>query len=529
MNGNGISLSIQTFEKLRERQARYVDKTGILLDLIRSDGSAFFFSRPRRFGKSLTVTTLESIFQGKKELFEDLAISKTEYAWPIHPVIRLDMKWAAHPSFDRAELGLTRLLTGFIKEHDLDVADGLVEDLFKDLIESLHQKTGQKVVVLVDEYDKPLIDNLDHIPVAKEIQGMLKRFYGVLKSADEHLRFVFITGVSKFSRVSVFSDLNHLTDLTMDSRYATLVGMTEEELIENYSPYIQAIADTNQWSTEQVLEKIRFWYNGYRFSKSESRVYNPWSTLTLFNTKEFSPHWHVTGIPKMLIDIINKDIDGFAQRDPADFDYMPNFDIMKFDAYDIETLAQQLIPLMVQTGFLTIKDYDEEFNTYALGYPNWEVRSTFANMILDARLKASPDQDSFMMAKLIRKYLSLKDWDHFIDTLNRLVASIPGNLHTPKESYYHSLIHMVFQVSGLTIRSEEWVAGGRMDTVIEEHDCFYIIEFKFGKSAAEAIEQIKHRKYSAKFPKDLKPVYAIGISVDCASKGIQGWEMVLLA
>jgi len=316
MNGHGISLSIQTFEKLRERKARYVDKSGILHDLIRSDGSAFFFSRPRRFGKSLTVTTLESIFQGRRDLFEGLAISKSDYNWPIHPVIRLDMKYAAHPSFERAEQGLKNALVEVAKLWSISLQPDLVEDMFRNLILQLHEKTATEVVVLVDEYDKPLIDNLDNIPIAKEIQGMLKRFYGVLKSSDEHLRFVFITGVSKFSRVSVFSDLNHLSDLTMDSRYATLVGMTEQELIDNYTPYIQAIADSNKWTIEQVLEKIRYWYNGYRFSKSESRVYNPWSTLTLFNTKEFNPHWHVTGIPKMLVDIINKDIDSLSQETP---------------------------------------------------------------------------------------------------------------------------------------------------------------------------------------------------------------------
>ncbi len=231
MYGANISLSIQTFEKLIEEKRIYVDKTQGLYRLITSGETACFLSRPPRFGKSLTIFTLDAIFTGKKHLFENLDISKTDYAWPVHPVIRLDMKYAAEADATQAEKGLKSTLRGIAEEKGISLGDETVSKLFEMLIQSLYQKTGQKVVILIDEYDKPLIDNLNNMEEALKIQGLLKRFYGVLKSADEYLRMVFITGVSKFTKVSVFSDLNHLTDLTLNPTYATLVGMAEDELV----------------------------------------------------------------------------------------------------------------------------------------------------------------------------------------------------------------------------------------------------------------------------------------------------------
>ena len=523
MYGCDISLSIQTFEPLIEGHFIYVDKTGIIHKLLEPKKAAYFLSRPRRFGKSLTISTLDAIFTGKKHLFESLAISKTNYAWPVHPVVRLDMKYAAHPNLEDAKQGLANALDDSARRYDLHLDASLVEDRLKELIRLLHEKTRQKVVIVIDEYDKPLIDNLDNLGEARKIQGMLKGFYGILKSTDEFLRFVFITGVSKFTKVSVFSDLNHLTDLTLHPTYATLVGMTEEELLQNYLPYIQNIASAKNGTQAQVLEQIRYWYNGYRFSEADIKVYNPWSTLSLFNTGKFQEHWYTTGIPKMLVDIINRDKEGFSELNPADLDLTQVIEYNQFEAYDIENL--QLMPLLIQTGFLTLKTYDEALNGYQLGYPNYEVRQAFSRMVLDTRLNRS-DQTPYITANRIRLSLKAKKIEEVITHLNRLIASIPGNLHTPKESYYHSLIHMIFQTSGLNLRSEEWVAGGRIDTVIEEPDCFYIIEFKFGGTAEAAIEQIKNRRYLDKFNQDKKPINALGIAVDCETKSISAWFLV---
>ena len=526
MSTQRISLSIQTFEKLIEENRIYVDKTALLYTLINSNTSACFFSRPRRFGKSLTISTLDAIFNGKKHLFENLAISKTGYTWPVHPVIRLDMKYAANETLERAETGLMSMLARIANSYHVTIDKSFYADYFEDLIQKLYEKSGQKVVILIDEYDKPLIDNLDNIEEAKKIQGLLKRFYGVIKSADEFIRFVFITGVSKFSKVSIFSDLNHLTDLTMDSKYATLVGLTEEELTDNYSPFINAIAEDKNWSFEQVLDHIRHWYNGYRFSDKTTRVYNPWSTLSLFNTGKFQEHWYTTGIPKFLVDIINRDKETFSSLNPADFDDISECRLSQIEAYDIENL--ELLPLLFQTGFLTLKDFDEELNAYTLGYPNYEVREAFSSMVLQGRLIYSTGLNPLAIPRKIRKFLKAKDWDKVIFELNALLACIPGILHSSKESYYHSLIHMIFQMSGLELRSEEWVAGGRIDTVIEEPDCVYIVEFKFGDSVQAALDQIIQKNYVAKFRSLNKPVFALGIGVDGSKKIISGWELLKL-
>ena len=523
MHGQNISLSIQTFEILIQENRIYVDKTGDIHTLLTSGLRACFFSRPRRFGKSLTISTLDAIFTGKKHLFENLAISKTDYAWPIHPVIRLDMKYAAHPNLEDSKTGLQNALFHLSERYMILLNKELPEDMFFNLIVSLYRQTGQKVVILIDEYDKPLIDNLDNMVEAQKIQGLLKRFYGVLKSADEFIRFVFITGVSKFSKVSVFSDLNHLQDLTMNPLYATLVGMTETELMTHYLPYIQDIASKKNWASDQVIQEIRRWYNGYRFSKQDVKVYNPWSTLSLFQSGDFQEHWYTTGIPKMLVDVINRDPESFSNSNPADFDELSDYNIAQIDTYDIEQL--QLIPLMLQTGFLTLKGYDEDLSTYQLGYPNFEVRQAFSRMVLDTRLTQTFELNPLVIPQKIRKYLRERNMEAVIAQLNALLASIPGILHIPREAYYHSLIHMIFQASGLTIRSEEWVAGGRIDTVIEEPDCFYIIEFKFGATAQVAIDQIKHRKYSDKFKSGSLPIFALGIAVDCETKSILEWKL----
>ncbi len=492
--------------------------------MLTSGLKACFFSRPRRFGKSLTVTTLESIFQGKKHLFGGLAIAATDYAWPVHPVVRLDMKYAAHPNLEDMKTGLSTALQRIAADHKVSLEAGLVEDMFMALVTTLREAYDAPVVILIDEYDKPMIDNLNNMEEALKIQGLLKRFYGVLKSADEHLRFVFITGVSKFSKVSVFSDLNHLTDLTMDTRYATLVGMTETELLANYKDYIDQLAVSHETDRAGILEKIRHWYNGYRFSKQDLRVYNPWSTLSLFQSQDFIEHWYTTGIPKMLVDIINRNPDDFLMINPADFDLTMGIPAHTFEAYEIEKL--QLMPLLFQSGFLTIKTYDAELNLYHLGYPNFEVRQAFVRMVLDQRIAPPNTTNQAEISQRIRVYLRKQDFEALFKQLNLMIASIPGILHTPKESYYHSLIHMVFQTSGLTLRSEEWVAGGRIDTVIEEPDMIYIIEFKFDGTAAEAIVQIRQRHYAAKFQG--KPVTAIGIAVDCEAKAIGEWDVVAL-
>jgi hypothetical protein len=277
---------------------------------------------------------------------------------------------------------------------------------------------------------------------------------------------------------------------------------------------------------EQVMEEIRRWYNGYRFTEQDVRVYNPWSTLSLLKSKKFQEHWFTTGIPKMLVDIINRDQEGFGKINPADFDRTEPYQLSEFEAYDIDKL--QLIPLMLQTGFLTFRDYDEDTQDYYLGYPNWEVRQAFSRMVFTSRVPRTESVNPLRVAMLIRTCIQQDTIEGVIQQLRSLIAGIPGNLHTSKESYYHSLMHIVFQMSGLSIRSEAWVSGGRMDTVIEEPGTIYIVEFKFDKPAQEAIHQIRSKGYDLMYQGTGKSIKALGISVDCQSKTIGEWEILEL-
>ncbi len=510
-----LPVGVQTFADVIEGNFVYVDKTAYLHQLIAPSKGVYFLSRPRRFGKSTTLTTLESIFQGKKELFEGLAISKTDYTWPVHPVIRLDMKYASHPTFERAEIGLRNQLDTIAKNNGFELTVELIEDAFTALIEHLHAKPGQKVVVLIDEYDKPLIDLLDDIPEAKKIQGLLKRFYGVLKSADEHIRFVLIAGVSKFTKVSVFSDLNHLTDLTMDVRYAALCGYTQEELEFYFVDWIEKLGVTENKTKAETLEKIKLWYNGYRLTEADIKVYNPWSTLHLFNSQKFKNHWFETGTPTFLVEAMKKeafDLDKLEQP-VSDAD---------FSTYDIEKL--QIVPLLFQTGYLTIKDYFSEWNRYLLDFPNQEVKWAFSSLLVADFAELPEGQTSFIQLQLL-KALKADDLTEFFSIINSLYAKIPSHLHDKKEAYYHSIFIAVCAMAGVPIEAEVNVSMGRADAVVESPQAIYVIEFKIDKPVEVALKQIADQRYTESYLYLNKPIIAVGVAFSSDNRQIIQWQI----
>ena len=514
MTMKGLPLSIQTFADVITGNCVYVDKTQYLHSLLLPAKSAYFLSRPRRFGKSTTVTTLEAIFQGRKELFDGLFIATTDYAWPVHPVIRLDMKYASHPTVERTEQGLTSLLEDVARIYQVALTEPLVDDKLKQLIRLLREKTQQKVVVLIDEYDKPLIDLLDDLPEAKKIQGVLKRFYGVLKSADEHIRFALITGVSKFTKVSVFSDLNHLSDLTMDTRYAALCGYTQEELELYFVDWIAQLAKTENKTKNETLEKIKTWYNGYRLTKADIKVYNPWSTLHLFDKQSFEHHWFETGTPTFLVQAMkNQAFDLEILEQPvADTD---------FSTYDIEKL--QIVPLLFQTGYLTIKEYSPEWNRYLLDFPNQEVTWAFSSLLVADFAELPEGEASFIQLQLLR---ALKDDDlmTFFSVINSLFAKIPAHLHDKKESYYHSIFIAACTMAGIPIEAENNTSMGRSDAVLQSSTSIYVIELKMNQPADVALKQIADKGYAECYQYLNKQVISVGVSFDSQQRSIVEWK-----
>lgn len=518
MQKRSLPIGTQTFESLRQNDCLYVDKTQYLHSLI-TTGRVYFLSRPRRFGKSLTVTTLESIFNGKKELFDGLFISSTDYDWKRYPVVRIDMSSLVLKTPEFFETELRRTLTETAQSYGVCLLQNDSKIMFSQLIQTLaSQSHTGKVVVLIDEYDKPIIEHITDIPIATQMRDILKSFYGILKPMDAFLKFVFITGVSKFSRTSIFSDLNHLSDLTLHPKYASLCGYTQSELEANFEDYILETMATTALSRGALLDKIKFWYNGYRFSRSEDKVYNPFSTLIFFDRQEFAPHWFETGSPTFLMKLIEAqdfDIES-AEAYEADETFMSD--------YHLESL--RIVPLLFQTGYLTIGGYYD--GLYTLNYPNHEVKSAFLKVVLESRAR-TPGLGASTLHKLVTA-IEAQNITVFFDHMKTLFAQIPYDIHIKQERYYQSLFYLIFALIGCKITAEVRTNKGRIDAVVETKTDVYIFEFKleFEKTSPEqmeeiaqlALRQIDTHGYVEKYADRQKLVHKIGVAFDGKARNV---------
>ncbi len=513
-----LPVGYSSFERIREDGFLYVDKTRHLFQLL-DTGMFYFLSRPRRFGKSLTVSTLRCLFQGRKELFEGLWIAEnTDWEWKKHPVIVLDFNQISHDTPENLRQGLERCLKNTGQLYDIQLSESLLKEQFKELILSLYQKTGMPVVILVDEYDKPLIDHLGKgetsLETAKLNRDILKYFLGVIKGADVSgvLRFVFVTGVSKFSRVSIFSELNNLKDLTMSEDYADMLGYTQEELETCFAPYFPGFAQKQKLSETELLEKLRQQYNGYRFSVRDIRVYNPFSILYAMDEKNFKAYWFETGTPTFLVNLLHENNW-----------YLPTVENMQatealFSVYEIERLQPEA--LLFQTGYVTIKDTEE--GLYTFDYPNREVKTAFLEILFYSYTKGLRDGSRFV---LLSKYLRLEDMNAFIETMTAIYASIPYPLETKRdEAYFHTVFYLMVSASGVTAHSEVMDCDGRIDLLVEFPDKVYIIEFKCNRRAAAAIGQIKDKAYDRKYRQSGKKIILMGISFDTEKRNISEWK-----
>ena len=507
-----LPIGIQDFETIRTENYVYVDKTQLIYQMI-TRGQVYFLARPRRFGKSLLVSTLHAIFRGKKHLFNDLWIGQSDYTWEEYPVIGLNMAIAVISS--SAELlhqSLNEQLDKIAVQYGIELAAsvsvaGRLDNLIIQLAES-----NKKVVVLIDEYDKPLIDQIHRPEIALENREILKQFYGVLKDRGAKIRFVFLTGVSKFSKVSVFSGLNNLEDISLLTDYATLLGYTQEELTAYFSLEIDRLAQKEGLSRPALLDEIRHWYNGYRFSEEEIAVYNPFSTLLLFKQQKFSDYWFETGTPTFLVNLI--------QEQQFDIANIENLEIgaASFSTYDIDKLS--ILPLLYQTGYLTIKSYDRSSRNYELGYPNREVEMAFLESILASFSKTDglAVQNDFITK--IATTLKKQSFDAFFQLLKGFLAGIPYELHMPGEKYYQNIFYLVFTLVGLRLNAEVHTNRGRIDAVIESKDWILIFELKLDKSAQEALEQIKTKGYADQYKPQQKAIYLIGLNFNSAERNV---------
>ena len=495
-----LPIGEQDFAGLVEMNAVYADKTKIISDLLHLS-KYVFLSRPRRFGKSLLISTLKNLFEGKKELFKGLWI-ENNFEWKEVPVIKIDFNRGESEDF----VGLKRAIDSVLeKEADRNGVKLTAESnrgKLDELITKLYEKTGEKVVLLIDEYDKPIVDHINKLERAEENREILRNFYGAIKGCSSMLRFVLITGISRFSKLSIFSELNNLTDISMDKNFAAICGFTKDDLNEYFSEYKDAACEELEILRDGLDEQIKFWYDGYKFD-GKTHIYNPFSMLNFFAKKEFKNYWFESGLPKLLVDFIREhgiDIKELENTAISELD-LNNFDVTKID----------IKALMFQTGYLTIVGKNEN-GKYLLDYPNEEVRQSFAAYLLTNFTDQKYGNHDDKMLDSLRA----GDIDGFITAVNALFASIPYQI-IPKENenYFSSLIYVMLRVLAVNITSELSSYKGRADAVIKTKDSIYIFEYKMAPTTAlEGINQIKIKGYADEFAADPRKKIAVSIVVD---------------
>ena len=495
-----LPLGIQSFERLITMDCLYVDKTNHIYNLI-TRGSAYFLARPRRFGKSLLVSTLKEIFLAKKELFQGLWIATSDYDWQPYPVIHLDLSKLGKGSVEKLIIGLSFTLEEYGKEWGIDITGAPdLETKLDMLIRNLAQKHGP-VVILIDEYDYPLLKNLQDTEEAHKQQEFLRSFYAAIKGLDNYLHFLFVTGISKFSRTTIFSGFNNLNDISFQERAGALLGYTQEELETNFSVYIQQLATKNNVSYQDTLHLLKEWYNGYRFCEEEINVYNPFSVICCLENLKCINYWFESGTPSFLDSLIRSQ---HITWDTIASYNLPRADLGTFNISDIP-----LIPILYQTGYLTIVDYNSATDSFYLDYPNREVRESFNRYVVQTLTQ----KNSYMLSNLLqelKKALKTNNMATFCLHLRSLFARIPYYLYIDQERYYHSLLQMILTLTGYEVYSELPTNKGCIDLVLQTDQYVYLFELKCDQPPTKALEQIEERKYYERFQG--KQLILVGLS-----------------
>jgi hypothetical protein len=511
-----LTTSVYTFEKLIEGNYSYIDKTEYIWNLIKEPYGIYFLSRPRRFGKSLTLSTLKAVFQNKKHLFKGLALENKPHVWKEYPVIHIDLGNCESSDAPHLSQYLIETVDAIAQSYGLTLSRSGVSGRFTELIEKLAATDG-KIVILMDEYDKPILDNVVKANI-ESIREVLENFYSVVKATEPYQRFVLLTGVSKFARVSVFSKLNNLTDITMDARFATMLGYTQEELEENFAEYIEHVCREQKMDKTELLAKLKLWYDGYKFHKNAEPVYNPVSIGKFFESGgEFKNFWFETGTPSFLLKL--------AKKQQFDFEKELSQPVseLAFASYEIDRL--QTLPLLFQTGYLTIKSFvqDEDDTFYYLNFPNREVEAAFESYLLDEYSGVNKERVEVYASDMV-KMLRHGEIDVFMDKLKLFFTNIPNDIHIGREKYYQTIFFIVFRLIGLRIEAECSTNIGYIDAVAQTDKYICIFEFKLNKSPEAALKQIHDKGYFQKFINSDKEVILIGANFSTKTRNIESWK-----
>ena len=499
-------IGIQTFELIRKDNNAYVDKTRYVYDITHTNGKYFFLSRPRRFGKSLLLSTMKSYFEGRKDLFKGLAIEMLEKEWTEYPVLLLSMASAKHMNEERLQQYLLFILKNMEDRFGIE-SDTTEPNLrFSNLIKCIYQQTGRPVVVLIDEYDAPLLDVVHEDSQLAALRNVMRNFYSPLKDCDPYLRFVFLTGITKFSQMSIFSELNNIVNISMQERYAGICGITKDELLTQMSDDIDSLANQLAITREETIEQLTSNYDGYHFTWPSPDVFNPYSLLSCFSEGKFGAYWFGTGTPTYLIEKMRQ----FGTLPSAmDRFYAPN---SAFDA-PTETMTD-ITPLLYQSGYVTIKGYDKETDLYTLEIPNEEIRVGLYKSLLPNYLNTGQTQSLVTIAQM-SVMIKQGDMDAALRLLQMFLETVPYCDNTRYEGHWQQMLFIVFALlTHYRISVEQRTAKGRTDITLETADHIYIMELKFGKTAEEALAQINNNHYADHYALSGKKVTKVGLNFD---------------
>ena len=509
-------IGIQTFERIRREDKLYIDKTEYVYRMTHTSGTYFFLARPRRFGKSLLVSTMQSYFEGKKELFKGLAVDKLEKEWSEYPVLHFDMSGGKHMEPEQLELYLGYILEDQEKEWGINEPRIGANNRLIDLINTAYEKSGKQVVVLIDEYDAPMLDVAHEKEQLDVLRNIMRNFFSPLKYSEAKLRFVFLTGITKFSQVSIFSELNNITNVSMDDEYAGICGITKEELLENMSDDIDMLADALGYSREMMIAKLKENYDGYHFSKKSPDVFNPYSLLNCFSKKELGAFWFSSGTPTYLINMLRQ------------FGVLPT-EIAPTEAISSSFNAptenmKTITPLLYQSGYVTIKEYDPETRIYTLDIPNKEIKvGLFDNLLPNYVDGVSAERGNVAIAKMAL-LIGKRNMDGALHLLQDFLGTVPYCNVTNYEGHYQQMLFIIFTLlTNYLVDVEVHTPRGRVDIVLLTKTDLYVVELKLNKSAQAAMQQINLKNYRQRFALCGLPITKVGINFDSTQGTIEDW------
>ena len=511
-------VGIQTFERIRKENKLYIDKTEYIYRMTHSGGCYFFLSRPRRFGKSLLVSTFESYFSGKKELFEGLAIEKLEQEWMEYPVLHFDMSGGKHMEKEQLEDYLSNRLEAEERKWGITHTKRGANDRLTELITTAYEISGKQVVVLIDEYDAPMLDVAHERKTLDELRNVMRNFYSPLKMCEPMLRFVFLTGITKFSQVSIFSELNNIKNISLDDEYAGVCGITKEELLTQMSEDIDVLAEALEMTREETIAKLKENYDGYHFSPASPDVFNPYSLLNCFDDKNFGAYWFSSGTPTYLINMLRK------------FKVLPakiGRSLARSSAFDAPTENLKTItPLLYQSGYITIKGYDKMSQLFTLDLPNKEIKVGLFESLLPYYLEGMYAEEGDVAIAQMSVLIRQGDMDGALRLFQEFLGTVPYCNNTNYEGHYQQVLFIIFTLlTHFVVDVEVHTPNGRVDVVMETEDTLYLIELKLNKSAQAAMQQINLKQYDQRFARCGKPIVKVGVNFDAKKGNIEDWTI----